>query len=250
MNVILTSFLFLLFRPKPVVIFWCLFVVGYWHTTVHSSVTHSPVVIHSSPSVVLFPGQFLHYFLVRHYASSVIYRSDFMVIYRSSSLGGCEVSGHWRQEMLNTPNYHFERPGQVHLSTRHCSVKVLLHLQSTIKMNGLLKVWYKRAKPLNATHATYGTNCGGKKALDTDLRRIVRQKKVGEGGTGIAGASNDNTVGRVRGVTTRHGSIFEGYDTTINAFIWFLGLRTKSQYAQGIAQCTGAHNRSLTDQIQ
>jgi hypothetical protein len=36
MNVILTSFLFLLFRPKPIVIFWCLFTVGYWHTIIFS----------------------------------------------------------------------------------------------------------------------------------------------------------------------------------------------------------------------
>lgn len=60
MNVTLTSFLFLLFRPKPIILFWCLFAVGYWHIIIFSQ----PRVIPPSMSDAFadfLPGLFMAY---------------------------------------------------------------------------------------------------------------------------------------------------------------------------------------------
>lgn len=60
MNVILTSFLFLLFRPKPIVIFWCLFTVGYWHTIIFSHPRGAPPSM-SVAFADFLPGLFMAY---------------------------------------------------------------------------------------------------------------------------------------------------------------------------------------------
>lgn len=60
MNVILTSFLFLLFRPKPIVIFWCLFVVGYWHIIIFSEPRSIPPSM-SDAFTDFLPGLFMAY---------------------------------------------------------------------------------------------------------------------------------------------------------------------------------------------
>ena len=60
MNVILTSFLFLLFRPKPIVIFWCLFTIGYWHTIIFSHPRSTGPSI-SEAFANFLPGLFMAY---------------------------------------------------------------------------------------------------------------------------------------------------------------------------------------------
>ena len=60
MNIILTSFLFLLFRPKPIVIFWCLFTVGYWHTVIFSHPRRIPPSM-SDAFADFLPGLFMAY---------------------------------------------------------------------------------------------------------------------------------------------------------------------------------------------
>ena len=60
MNVILTSFLFLLFRPKPLIIFWCLFAVGYWHITIFSQPRTVPPSL-SDGFADFLPGLFMAY---------------------------------------------------------------------------------------------------------------------------------------------------------------------------------------------
>lgn len=60
MNIVLTSFLFLLFRPKPIVIFWCLFTVGYWHIIIFSQPRAVPPPL-SAAFADFLPGLFLAY---------------------------------------------------------------------------------------------------------------------------------------------------------------------------------------------
>lgn len=60
MNVILTSLLFLLFRPKPIVILWCLFAVGYWHIIIFSLPRSIPPPI-SDAFADFLPGLFMVY---------------------------------------------------------------------------------------------------------------------------------------------------------------------------------------------
>ena len=60
MNVILTSFLFLLFRPRPIVIFWCLFAIGYWHIIIFSLPRSIPPSMSDAFSDFL-PGLFMAY---------------------------------------------------------------------------------------------------------------------------------------------------------------------------------------------
>ena len=60
MNVIITSFLFLLFRPKPIIIFWCLFVVGYWHIIIFSQPRTTPPSM-SDAFADFLPGLFMAY---------------------------------------------------------------------------------------------------------------------------------------------------------------------------------------------
>ena len=60
MNVILTSFLFLLFRPKPIIVFWCLFAVGYWHIIIFSQPRDTPPTM-SDAFADFLPGLFMAY---------------------------------------------------------------------------------------------------------------------------------------------------------------------------------------------
>jgi hypothetical protein len=60
MNIPLTSFLFLLFRPKPIIIFWCLFAVGYWHITIFSQPRDTPPSM-SDAFADFLPGLFMAY---------------------------------------------------------------------------------------------------------------------------------------------------------------------------------------------
>jgi hypothetical protein len=60
MNVVTTSFLFLLFRPKPIVIFWCLFAVGYWHIIIFSQPRTVPPSM-SDAFADFLPGLFMAY---------------------------------------------------------------------------------------------------------------------------------------------------------------------------------------------
>ena len=60
MNVVLTSFLFLLFRPKPIITFWCLFTVGYWHIIIFSQPRRVPPSM-SSAFADFLPGLFMAY---------------------------------------------------------------------------------------------------------------------------------------------------------------------------------------------
>lgn len=60
MNVILTSSLFLLFRPKPIIIFWCLFAVGYWHIIIFSQPRTVPPSM-SDAFADFLPGLFMAY---------------------------------------------------------------------------------------------------------------------------------------------------------------------------------------------
>ena len=41
-NVIITALLFLVLRPKPIVLYWCLVCIGYWHVTLFSQPRASP----------------------------------------------------------------------------------------------------------------------------------------------------------------------------------------------------------------
>ena len=60
MNIVLTSFLFLLFRPKPIIIFWCLFSVGYWHIIIFSQPRTVPPSM-SAAFADFLPGLFMGY---------------------------------------------------------------------------------------------------------------------------------------------------------------------------------------------
>jgi hypothetical protein len=60
MNIILTSFLFLLFRPKPIIIYWCLFAVGYWHIIIFSQPRTVPPSM-SAAFADFLPGLFMAY---------------------------------------------------------------------------------------------------------------------------------------------------------------------------------------------
>jgi len=60
MNLTLTSFLFLLFRPKPLVLFWCLFAVGYWHIIIFSQPRLIPPLM-SNAFAGFLPGLFIAY---------------------------------------------------------------------------------------------------------------------------------------------------------------------------------------------
>lgn len=60
MNIILTSSLFLLFRPQPIVIFWCLFAVGYWHIIIFSQPRRVPPPM-SDAFADFLPGLFMAY---------------------------------------------------------------------------------------------------------------------------------------------------------------------------------------------
>ena len=60
MNVIVTSSLFLLFRPEPIVIFWCLFTVGYWHIIIFSQPRSVPPLM-SDAFADFLPGLFIGY---------------------------------------------------------------------------------------------------------------------------------------------------------------------------------------------
>ncbi|TFY77634.1 hypothetical protein EWM64_g6379 [Hericium alpestre] len=42
LNVIITALLFMVLRPKPVVLFWCLVCIGYWHVTLFSQPRSNP----------------------------------------------------------------------------------------------------------------------------------------------------------------------------------------------------------------
>ena len=41
-NVIITALLFLVLRPKPIVCYWCLVCIGFWHVTLFSQPQASP----------------------------------------------------------------------------------------------------------------------------------------------------------------------------------------------------------------
>ena len=60
MNIIITSFLFLLFRPKPIITFWCLFTVGYWHIIIFSQPRIVPPSM-SDAFADFLPGLFMAY---------------------------------------------------------------------------------------------------------------------------------------------------------------------------------------------
>lgn len=42
MNVIVTTILFMALRPKPIILFWCLVCIGYWHITLFSQPRSNP----------------------------------------------------------------------------------------------------------------------------------------------------------------------------------------------------------------
>ena len=60
MDVILTSSLFLLFRPKPIILFWCLFAIGYWHIIIFSQPHRIPPSMSDAFGDFL-PGLFIAY---------------------------------------------------------------------------------------------------------------------------------------------------------------------------------------------
>jgi hypothetical protein len=60
MNTVLSSFLFLFFRPKPIIIFWCLFAVGYWHIIIFSQPRTVPPSM-SAAFADFLPGLFMAY---------------------------------------------------------------------------------------------------------------------------------------------------------------------------------------------
>lgn len=60
MNIILTSLLFLLFRPRPIVLFWCLFTIGYWHIIIFSQPRTAPPSM-SDAFADFLPGLFIGY---------------------------------------------------------------------------------------------------------------------------------------------------------------------------------------------
>lgn len=42
MNILVTFILFVVLRPKPIVLFWCLVCIGYWHVTLFSQPQSNP----------------------------------------------------------------------------------------------------------------------------------------------------------------------------------------------------------------
>ena len=60
MDVIVTSSLFLLFRPKPIILFWCLFTIGYWHIVIFSQPHRIPPSMSDAFGDFL-PGLFIAY---------------------------------------------------------------------------------------------------------------------------------------------------------------------------------------------
>lgn len=59
-NVIVTSLLFFVLRPKPIILFWCLVCIGFWHITLFSQPRSNPPPIDAAFATFL-PALFVCY---------------------------------------------------------------------------------------------------------------------------------------------------------------------------------------------
>ncbi|KAK7059105.1 hypothetical protein VNI00_001730 [Paramarasmius palmivorus] len=64
LNVIITVMIFLIFRPKPIVKFWCLVCIGFWHISLFSQPASSPPALERAFGIFL-PALFIAYGLWR-----------------------------------------------------------------------------------------------------------------------------------------------------------------------------------------
>ena len=89
-NVLITCALFLLIRPKPIVLFWCLTCIGFWHVALFDRPRGSP------PRLDLAFGAFLPTLFVAY----AIWRTAFryvLPVFRNAPLESCLIylSGFW-----------------------------------------------------------------------------------------------------------------------------------------------------------
>ncbi|KAL0578594.1 hypothetical protein V5O48_003385 [Marasmius crinis-equi] len=60
MNAVITALIFAVFKPKPIVIFWCLFCIGFWHIILFSQPAGSPPPLERAFGIFL-PALFVAY---------------------------------------------------------------------------------------------------------------------------------------------------------------------------------------------
>jgi len=89
-NVLVTCVLFLLLRPKPIVLFWCLTCIGYWHVALFDRPRGTP------PRLDLAFGTFLPTLFIAYAFWRMAFRYV-LPVFRNQPLESCLIylSGYW-----------------------------------------------------------------------------------------------------------------------------------------------------------
>ncbi|KAJ2932741.1 hypothetical protein H1R20_g4337, partial [Candolleomyces eurysporus] len=91
MNIIITSFLFLLLRPKHIILFWSLVCIGFWHVSLFSQPQRNP------PAIDEIFGRFLPTLYVAYAFWRVAFRFTMPKVTANAPLESCVLylSGFW-----------------------------------------------------------------------------------------------------------------------------------------------------------